>query len=144
MLNKTILMGRLTKDPELRSTGSGVFVTSFSLAVESDFKGPNEEKAVDYIDCLAWRNTAEFISKYFSKGRMMVVVGRLKMETWQDNAEKTHKAIKVIVENVYFGDSKKEESGGFNQGSFPPSSTGTPVIPPGFEDVTDSDDDLPF
>lgn len=144
MLNKTMLMGRLTKDPELRATNSGTSVTSFSLAVESDFKNPQGEKSTDFIDCLAWRNTAEFISKFFSKGRMMVVVGRLATETWTDKAEKTHKKTLVVVENAYFGDSKKEESGNAYQGYMPPFAPGNAPQQGNFTEPPDSDDDLPF
>lgn len=107
MLNKIILMGRLTRDPELRRTGSGTAVTSFSLAVDRDFKGQNGEKETDFIDVVAWRNTAEFVSKYFSKGRMAVVEGRLQIRDWQDKDGSKRRSAEVIAENVYFGDSKQ-------------------------------------
>ena len=85
MLNRIILMGRLTRDPELRRTSSGTAVTSFSLAVDRDFKSQSGEKETDFIDIVAWRNTAEFVSKYFTKGRMAVVEGRLQIRDWTDN-----------------------------------------------------------
>ena len=110
MLNKIFLMGRLTKDPELRRTQSGTAVTSFSLAVDRDFKGQNGEKETDFIDVVAWRNTAEFVSKYFSKGRMAVVEGRLQMRDWTDKDGNKRKSAEIIAESVYFGGSKKDES----------------------------------
>ena len=108
MLNKIILMGRLTRDPELRRTQSGTAVTSFSLAVDRDFKAQSGEKETDFIDVVAWRNTAEFVSKYFTKGRMAVVEGRLQIRDWTDKDGGKRRTAEVIAENVYFGDSKKE------------------------------------
>jgi single-strand DNA-binding protein len=109
MLNKIILMGRLTRDPELRRTQSGTAVTSFSLAVDRDFKGQNGEKETDFIDVVAWRNTAEFVSKYFTKGRMAVVEGRLQLRDWTDKDGIKRRSAEVIADNVYFGDSKQSE-----------------------------------
>lgn len=109
MLNKIILMGRLTRDPELRRTQSGTAVTSFSLAVDRDFKGQNGEKETDFIDIVAWRNTAEFVSKYFSKGRMAVVEGRLQLRDWTDKDGIKRRSAEVIADSVYFGDSKQSE-----------------------------------
>lgn len=111
MLNKIILMGRLTRDPELRRTQSGTAVTSFSLAVDRDFKGQNGEKETDFIDIVAWRNTAEFVSKYFSKGRMAVVEGRLQLRDWTDKDGIKRRSAEVIADNVYFGDAKRSEDG---------------------------------
>lgn len=111
MLNKIILMGRLTRDPELRRTQSGTAVTSFSLAVDRDFKGQNGEKETDFIDIVAWRNTAEFVSKYFTKGRMAVVEGRLQLRDWTDKEGIKRRSAEVIADNVYFGDTKRSESG---------------------------------
>lgn len=111
MLNKIILMGRLTRDPELRRTGSGTAVTSFSLAVDRDFKAQNGEKETDFIDILAWRSTAEFVSKYFSKGRMAVVVGRLQIRDWTDKDGGKRRNAEVVADNVYFGDSKQSAAG---------------------------------
>ena len=150
MLNKVTLMGRLTKDPELRSTASGVSVATFSLAVESDFKGPNGEKTTDFFDVIAWRKTAEFIHSYFSKGRMMIVDGRLRAETWEDNTTgKTRKNIKVVADSVYFGDSKREESTAPANAYQTPYSAPAPVSQTfeqqGFTDISGiEDDDLPF
>ena len=101
MLNHIVLMGRLTRDPELRRTGSGVAVASFSLAVDRDFQSKeNAEKAVDFIDIVAWRNTAEFVSKYFSKGRMAVVSGRLQIRTWKDKEGNNRRTAEVVADNV--------------------------------------------
>lgn len=107
MLNKIIVMGRLTRDPELRRTGSGTAVTSFALAVDRDFKDQSGNKETDFIDVVAWRNTAEFVSKYFTKGRMAVVEGRLQIRDWQDKDGSKRRSAEVIAENVYFGDSRQ-------------------------------------
>ena len=109
MLNKIILMGRLTRNPELRRTGSGTPVTSFSLAVERDFKGQNGEKETDFIDIVAWKNTAEFVSRYFTKGRMAVVEGRLQIRDWTDKDGSKRRTAEVVADNVYFGDSRPSE-----------------------------------
>lgn len=110
MLNSITLMGRLTRDPELRRTGSGTPVASFTIAVDRDFGSKeNGERATDFIDIVAWRNTAEFVSKYFSKGRMAVVSGRLEIRTWTDKDGNKRRNAEVVAENVYFGDSKKEQ-----------------------------------
>lgn len=108
MLNKIVLMGRLTRDPELKRTQSGTAVTSFALAVDRDFKSQNGEKETDFIDIVAWRNTAEFVSKYFSKGRMAVVEGRLQARGWEDKDGNKRRTAEVIAESIYFGDSKKD------------------------------------
>lgn len=109
MLNEIILMGRLTRDPELRRTGTGTAVTSFSLAVDRDYKDQNGEKETDFIDVVAWRGTAEFVSKYFAKGRMTVVEGRLQVRDWTDKDGAKRRSYEVVAENVYFGDSKKTD-----------------------------------
>ena len=103
-------MGRLTRDPELRRTGSGTSVTSFSLACDRDFKSQSGEKETDFIEVVAWKNTAEFISKYFSKGRMAVVEGRLQIRDWTDKAGNKRTTAEVVADNVYFADSKRSES----------------------------------
>ena len=114
MLNHIVLMGRLTRDPELRRTGSGVAVASFTLAVDRDFGSRDSgEKETDFIDIVAWRNTAEFVSKYFTKGRMAVVSGRLQIRNWNDKDGNKRRSAEVVADNVYFGDSKRE--GGFDQ-----------------------------
>lgn len=109
MLNKCFLLGRLTKDPEIRRTNGGTAVTSFTLAVDRDFK-TNGEKETDFIEVVAWRNTAEFVSKYFSKGRMAIVEGRLQIRDWTDKNGNKRRTAEVVADNVYFGDSKKESN----------------------------------
>ena len=113
MLNHIVIMGRLTRDPELRRTGSGTAVASFSVAVERDFgKNENGEKETDFIDCIAWRQTGEFVSKYFTKGSMIVVSGRLQVRSWTDKDGNKRRTAEVVADNVYFGDSKRESDGG--------------------------------
>lgn len=107
MLNKCFLLGRLTKDPEIRRTNGGTAVTSFTLAVDRDFK-TNGEKETDFIEVVAWRNTAEFVSKYFSKGRMAIVEGRLQIRDWTDKNGNKRRTAEIVADNVYFGDSKRE------------------------------------
>ena len=128
MLNHIVIMGRLTKDPELRTTQSGVSVTSFTLAVDRDFKNKDSgEKSTDFIDVVAWRQTAEFVCKYFSKGRMAVAEGRLQIRDWKDRDGNNRRSAEVVADNVYFGDSKRD-SGGDSYGSPPP--YGTPAAAP--------------
>lgn len=117
MLNHIVIMGRLVRDPELRRTGSGVAVASFRVAVDRDFapKDGGERKA-DFIDCVAWRQTGEFISKYFTKGRMIVVDGRLEMRDWTDKDGNKRTSAEVVVANAYFGDSKRDSDGGNSYG----------------------------
>ncbi|MBQ4641545.1 MAG: single-stranded DNA-binding protein [Oscillospiraceae bacterium] len=118
MLNHITIMGRLTRDPELRRTGSGVAVASFSLAVDRDFgKNENGERETDFIDCVAWRQTGEFVSKYFTKGRMAVVSGRLQIRSWTDKDGNKRRTAEVVADNVYFGDSRRENEGGSAYGS---------------------------
>ncbi len=109
MLNHIAIMGRLTKDPEIRRTQSGTPVASFTLAVERDFKDDSGTRATDFIDCVAWRNTAEFVSKYFSKGRMAIVSGRLQIRTWQDKDGNNRKVAEVVADSVYFGEAKRND-----------------------------------
>lgn len=108
MLNHITIMGRLTRDPEMRRTGSGVPVTSFTIACDRDFSGKGSEKETDFIDVTAWRNTAEFVNSYFSKGRMAVVSGRLQIRNWTDKDGNKRKSAEVVADNVYFGDSKQD------------------------------------
>lgn len=109
MLNKVFIMGRLCKDPELRHTQSGTAVASFSLAVDRDFRDKQTgEKTTDFIDCVAWRGTAEFVSRFFSRGRMAVVVGSLQIRAWEDKEGNKRRTAEVIAESVYFGDSKRD------------------------------------
>ena len=127
MLNHITLMGRLVRDPELRRTGSGVAVASFCVAVDRDFapKDGGERKA-DFINCVAWRQTGEFISKYFTKGRMIVVDGRLEMRDWTDRDGNKRTSAEVIVDNAYFGDSKRD---GDNSGSYGGNTYAAPAAP---------------
>ena len=112
MLNHITIMGRLTRDPELRRTGSGVAVASFTVAVDRDFGGRDGgEKETDFIDCVAWRQTGEFVSKYFTKGRMIVVSGRLQIRSWTDKDGNKRRTAEVVADNCYFGDSKRESDG---------------------------------
>ena len=116
MLNHITIMGRLTRDPELRRTGSGIAVASFTLAVDRDFSPKDGgERETDFIDCVAWRQTGEFVSKYFTKGRMAVVSGRLQLRNWHDKDGNKRRSAEVVAENVYFGDSKRDAQVG---GSF--------------------------
>lgn len=131
MLNHIVLMGRLTKDPELRRTGSGIAVTSFTLAVDRDFKSQDGQKHTDFIDVTCWRNTAEFAAKYFAKGRAAVVSGRLENRKWQDKNGNNRYSAEVVADNVYFADSKRD--GGEFQ-----------VIENDDANPFEDDDDLPF
>lgn len=139
MLNHIVLMGRLTADPVLRRTGSGTAVAEFSLAVDRDY-GKDSGKETDFITCVAWRGTAEFVSKYFSKGQMAVVAGRLQIRSWEGKDGKKQRSAEVVAENVYFGEAKRAGSGvGFSheRGYFmdeeteerPPWETGSDELP---------------
>lgn len=108
MLNNVIIMGRLTRDPELRRTQGGTAVTSFTMAVDRDFKSQSGEKETDFIDVVAWRSTAEFVAKYFTKGRMAAVEGRIQVRDWQDKDGNRRKSVEVVADNVYFADSKRD------------------------------------
>ena len=117
MLNHIVIMGRLTRDPELRRTGSGIAVASFSVAVDRDFGGRDGgEKETDFIDCVAWRQTGEFVSKYFTKGRMIVVSGRLQIRNWTDKDGNKRRTAEVVADNCYFGDSKRDGDSGSSYG----------------------------
>ena len=149
MLNKIFIMGRLTRDPELRRTQSGTAVTSFSLAVDRDFKSQSGEKETDFIDVVAWRATAEFVAKYFTKGRMAVVEGRLQLRDWQDRDGNKRRTAEVIAENVYFADSRRDnggEGGGASHYAAPAGGY-TPAVgggTSGFAEIDEEDGDLPF
>lgn len=142
MLNEIVLMGRLTKDPELRRTGSGTPVASFTIAVDRDFKN-GEDRETDFIDIVTWRSTAEFVSKYFAKGKMAVVSGRLQIREWTDKSGNKRRSAEVVAENVYFGDSKKETSDntGFGQSIQP---LATPEAAAQDYTMLDDDSELPF
>ena len=167
MLNHIVIMGRLARDPELRHTQNGTPVASFRLAVDRDFKDKNTgERQTDWIDVVAWRGTGEFVSRYFTKGRMAVVEGRLQIRDWTDKDGNRRTAAEVVADNVYFGDSRRDgdggsygdrggysAGGGYGGGSYGgrPSGPAAPAdygIPSGgdqFSDLADdSDGDLPF
>ena len=144
MLNKIIIMGRLTRDPELRRTASSTAVAGFTLAVDRDFKSQNGEKSTDFIDVVAWRNTAEFVAKYFTKGRMAVVEDRLQIRDWKDKDGNNRRSAEVVAENVYFGDSKRD---GAPAGDYaaPMGGYAAPVsTTSSFSEIEDEDGDLPF
>ena len=108
MLNHITIMGRLVRDPELRRTGSGIAVASFTVAVDRDFGGRDGgERETDFIDCVAWRQTGEFVSKYFTKGSMAVVSGRLQIRSWTDKDGNKRRSAEVVADNVYFGESRR-------------------------------------
>lgn len=145
MLNHITIMGRLTRDPELRRTGTGIAVTSFTLAVDRDFSGKDGgEKETDFIDCVAWRNTGEFVGKYFNKGSMAVVSGRLQIRSWTDKDGNKRRTAEVLADNVYFGDSKKSD--GYNPATNSYSGPGGEPSAPAqdFEPIADDDAQLPF
>ena len=164
MLNKIFIMGRLTRDPELRHTQTGTAVATFSLAVDRDFKDKSTgERATDFINVVAWRQTGEFVSRYFTKGRMAVVEGRLQMRDWTDKDGNKRTTAEVVAENVYFGDSKRDGEGGgsYSSGytggynaapmggnsgySAPaPSGYGAPSGADQFAELSDDDGELPF
>ena len=141
MLNKIIIMGRLTIDPELRRTGSGTAVTSFSLACDRDFKSQSGEKETDFIEVVAWKNTAEFVSKYFSKGRMAVVEGRLQIRDWTDKDGGKRRSAEVVADNVYFADSKRSESNDNQKENFNALSG---RVSDDFVPISEEDGELPF
>lgn len=152
-LNKIFIMGRLTKDPELRRTQTGTPVATFTLAVDRDFKDKSTgERGVDFIDCTAWRQTGEFVSRYFAKGRMAVVEGRLQMREWTDKQGNKRRSAEVVADNVYFGDSKKEnDAGGYGQGGYSGPQYPGQSAPTygsgqeqGFTEIDDDDGELPF
>ena len=157
MLNHIVIMGRMVRDPELRSTQSGTSVCGFTVACDRDFKSKDsKEKETDFIDCVAWRSTAEFVSKYFTKGRMMAVSGRLQLRDWTDKDGNKRRSAEIQVENAYFADSRPKDqeppsvsdptggfpgaSGGFSYGGFPGGD-----IPAGFDPfASENKSDLPF
>ena len=164
MLNKVFIMGRLTRDPELRRTQTGTPVTSFSLAVDRDFKDKSTgERATDFIDVVAWRQTGEFVSRYFTKGRMAVVEGRLQIRDWTDKDGNKRRTAEVVADQVYFGDSRRDgdggnysagySQGGYSQGGWSAGGYSAPAAPSGygapsggdqFAELSDDDGELPF
>lgn len=145
MLNHISLMGRLTRDPELRYTQSGTAVASFSLAVERDF-GSREsgERQTDFIDCVAWRQTGEFVSKYFSKGNMAAVSGRLQIRDWNDKEGNKRRSAEVVVDNVYFCESKKSRDSGAPAASVSAGYQQAAASGSAFAELDDDDGQLPF
>lgn len=144
MLNRVSLMGRLTADPELRHTQTGTAVAIFRIAVERDFKDKETgEKKSDFINIVAWRSTAEFVSRFFTKGRMAIVDGRLQVREYTDKDGNRRYSVEVVADSVYFGDSKKDSAGGGDREPYQPQTGGESHD--AFADITDSDDgDLPF
>lgn len=143
MLNHIVIMGRLTRDPEYRTTGSNLSVCNFSVAVDRDFSGQNGEKETDFIDCVAWRKTAEFITKYFTKGSMIVVSGSLQIRSWTDKDGNKRRTAEIVANNVYFGESKRDSgsqaasqsSGGYASPAYTPQQ---------FAIIDGPDEQLPF
>ena len=152
MLNHITIMGRLTRDPELRYTQSQTPVASFSLAVDRDYGSRDGgEKQTDFIDCVAWRQTAEFVSKYFTKGSMAVVSGRLQIRDWTDREGGKRRSAEVVVDNMYFGESRRRDSSegssydsrsSYSSYEAPRSASPAPSSP--FSDLDDGDGELPF
>lgn len=135
MLNTITIMGRLTRDPELRRTQSGVAVASFTLACERDFAAQGETRETDFIDIVAWRYTAEFVEKYFSKGQMAIVTGRLQIRNWEDKEGNKRRSAEILADHVYFGEAKRDKT-----------TQGEPQYDPqgGFSEIEDTDTTLPW
>ena len=146
MLNQITIMGRLTRDPELRRTGSGHAVASFSLAVDRDYVAEGAERETDFIDCVAWRGTADFVSKYFAKGRMAVVSGRLQIRSWKDADGKNRRAAEVLVDNMYFADSKRPDqaNGSVSAGVAGYNAPAASAAAADFAMLDNADEQLPF
>lgn len=156
MLNQIILMGRLTRDPEVRHTQSGIPVARFSLAVERDFGQKGAERQTDFIDIVAWRSTAEFVSKYFTKGQLVAVSGRLQINDWTDNNGAKRRQAEVVADNVYFAEGRRDRAPQQQYGYAPAPSPApsyeapaypaysSPVSGSGFAELDDDDGDLPF
>ena len=145
MLNHIVLMGRMTRDPELRRTATGTAVTSFTLACDRDFKDKETgEKGVDFIDCVAWKASAEFVSKHFSKGRMAAVEGRLQMREWTDKEGNKRRSAEVLASSVYFAGSKQGVD--FKDTSAARNSDPMSDLPGGaqFAELSGEDGELPF
>lgn len=159
MLNKIFIMGRLTRDPEMRRTNGGLLTASFTVAVDRDYAQQGAERKTDFIDCVAWNKTAEFIEKYFKKGSMAVVCGRLQLRDWTGNDGIKRRAAEINVENIYFGESKRDSSSSYNpapqtnyQSNYSAPSYGggnygsysSPVSGSDFAELDDDDGNLPF
>ena len=150
MLNKSILMGRLTRDPELKYTNSNTPVVTFSIAVDRNYSGNNGERQTDFIDIVAWRKTAGFISQWFTKGQMIVVVGSIQSRRWQDKNGNNRTSIEVVADEVQFGESKRSresgESSPNNNGGYPQNSgcRKKPAVEADFSEISDDDGEVPF
>ena len=156
MLNKAILMGRLTRDPELRHTQSNIPVASFTLAVDRGFtkNAAEGQQTVDFINIVAWRNTAEFVSKWFRKGQLVAVTGRIQVRNWTDRDNNNRTSYEIVADECFFAESKRDSAGGFapaadnfgfDNSTAPAAPSYTPA--PGgsqFEELLDGDEDLPF
>lgn len=140
MLNHIVIMGRLTRDVELRRTGSGIAVASFTVAVDRDFAEKGKEKETDFIECVAWRQAGEFVSKHFFKGSMIVVSGRLQIRKWQDKDGNKRQTAEIVADNCYFGENKKSEAPANN--GFTPPANNAPASD--FAMLDDDDAQLPF
>ena len=134
MLNTISIMGRFTRDPELRYTSAGTPIASFTLAVDRDYSGADGEKKTDFIDCVAFKGTAEFVSKHFAKGTMAVVNGRLQFRDWQDRDGNKSRNAEILVENIYFGERKQQGAVDVAAGDYTE----------GFEELDEDDGELPF
>lgn len=132
-LNHIIIMGRLTKDPEIRYTQSQTPVASFTLACDRDYQQSGSERQTDFVSCIAWRQTAEFVSKYFTKGSMTIVSGRLQIRDWTDREGNKRKSAEIVADNIYFGEAKRRDDA-------PLADTSTTS----FQELTDDDGELPF
>lgn len=141
MLNKVILMGRLTREPELRTTPNGVDVANFTLAIDRGYTKAGEEKQADFINCTAWRGSAEFVGKYFSKGMLMIVEGRIQSRSWEDTSGAKRYAVEVIADRVQFGETKKAAQ---QNAAAPAQQDGGFAAPEGFSIAPDDVSDLPF
>ena len=135
MLNRVTIAGRMARDPELRHTNSGTAVTSFTLAVDRDFKGQNGEKITDWIDCVAWKSSAEFVARYFQKGALAIVDGRLQVRDWTDNNGNKRRTYEVITDTVHFGGGKRDDNG---------QNYNTTASEPQFNELEGDDSRLPF
>lgn len=162
MLNRIILHGRLTRDPEIRYTQSQVPVASFTIAVDRDYTDQAGERGVDFVDCVSWKQGAEFVSKYFRKGQLILVEGRLQSRKWTDKDNNKRTSWEVVTSNTYFGEPKRDDSRNDYYGNYQqtPSSSGNPYSPPPssyssnppqqqyqqqtFTDLQDDDGELPF
>ena len=147
MLNLIVIMGRLTRDPEIRRTASGTAVANFSVAVDRDFPSQDGSRETDFIDCVAWKHTADFVGKYFSKGKQIVVKGRLQIRSWTDKDGNKRRTAEIVADSVYFAGAKTESPAEAQRYDTPVGCGAQAPIDPGPEDypiITDDDTGLPF